>query len=226
MSVAENLNNKVAQHAIPRGFVETTEEEVAELIEGSKSKNTNRSTKSALTRFKTFLQLREYPDIDDLDLDELPSILSKFYTDVRTQKAGEQYQTGSFKVIRAGLNRFFKVEKGVDIVSDQRFMKANLIFDSVQVQAKKVGKGATKSTPQISDTDLIKIGVFFDVDHMKKPNPKVLRHTMQFFIMYFFCRRGQENLYTMTKDHFELYVQPDGTEVVVQKLDEMDKTME
>ena len=40
---------------------------------------------------------------------------------------------------------------------------------------------------------------------------------------FFFCRQGQENLYDMTKEHFELCVEPDGTEFVIQKLDEKDK---
>ena len=91
MAAAENSNILTNPKEMQQGFVETTEEEVTELIEGSKSKNTNRSTKSAMTRFKAFLQLRHYPDIDNLDLDELLTILSKFYTDVRTKKQGEQY---------------------------------------------------------------------------------------------------------------------------------------
>ena len=41
--------------------------------------------------------------------------------------------------------------------------------------------------------------------------------------MYFFCQRGQENLHEMSKEHFELCVEPDGTEYVIQKLDEKDK---
>ena len=149
--------------------------------------------------------------------------MSKFYTDVHTKKAGEQYQIGSFKVIRAGLNHYFKQEKGIDVVNNPAFMKANMIFESVQVKAKKSGKEATTPTPHISDTDLIKVGKFFNVDHVVEPNPRILRHTVQFFIIYFFCHRGQENLYEMTKDHFELCVQPHGTEYVIQKLDEKDE---
>ena len=61
-----------------------------------------------MTQFKTFLKVRNMPDIEDLDLENLPNILSKFYTAVCTKKAGEQYQIGSFKVIRAALNRYFK----------------------------------------------------------------------------------------------------------------------
>ena len=204
-------------------FVETTEEELHSLLEDSKSKNTNRSTKTSLTRFKAFLQLRKLPDVEDLDVDQLPQILTKFYTDVRTKKTGEQYQTGSFKVLRAGLNRYFKLNKGIDIVSDEKFMRANMVFDGVQVKAKKQGKGVTRSTHHISPEDLSKIGTYFAVDHMNEPQPRVLQHAVQFFIMYFFCRRGQENLYEMTKDYFKVVVEPDGTEYVIQSKDEKDK---
>ena len=202
--------------------VDTTEDELQELLQDSKSKNTNRSTKSSLTRFKAFLQLHNLPDIDDIDLDQLPDILTKFYTDVCT-KSGEQYQTGSFKVLRAGLNRHFKLNCGIDIVSDEKFMRANLVFDGVQVKAKKLGKGVTKSTPHISDEDLLKIGHYFNVDHVTNPQPKILQETVQFYIMYFFCRRGQENLYDMTKDYFQVIVEPGGTEFVMQVEDEKDK---
>ena len=206
-----------------RQFVDTSELEIASLIRESKAKNTNRSTDSALRKLRLYLQHRELPTIEDVDNADLPDILLKFYTDIRTQKTGENFQTSSFKVIRAGLNRYFKCERSLDIVSDERFMKANLVFDSVQVKAKKMGKGVTRSTPHISQEDMVKLGNYFNVNHVQKPNPKVLQHTVQFFIMYFFCRRGQENLYSMTKNHFKLIVDYDGTEYVVQTLDEMDK---
>ena len=64
---------------------------------------------------------------------------------------------------------------------------------------------------------------YFNVDHMLKPEPKILQHTVQFFLMYFFCRRGQENIYEMTKDHFKIVVEPKGDEYVVQAVDEKDK---
>ena len=162
-------------------FVETTEEELDELRKGSKSKNTNRSTNTSLNRFRNFLCVRQLPDLDELQSENLPGILCKFYTDVRTKKSGKQYQTGSFEVLRAGLNRHFKIEKGVDIVNDPQFMKANLIFESVQVRAKKSGKGHTKSTPHISQEDLVKIGNYLNVDHVANPQSRVLQHAVHFF---------------------------------------------
>ena len=210
-------------NSVDSSFVETNEAEINELLEGSKAKNTNRSTNTSVTRFKSYLKHRKLPDIDDIGTEELPNILTRFYTDVRTKKSNEQYQTSSFKVLRAGLNRYFKKTRTVDIVSDEKFMRANMIFDSVQVKAKKMGKGRIKSTPHIDDCDLKKISAYFNIDHIMRPSPKILQQCVQFYIMYFFCRRGQENLYTMTKDHFKVVVQYDGSKYVEQNLDEKDK---
>ena len=131
-------------------FVDANEEDIQNLIEGSKTKNTNRSTKSSMTRFCEYLKHADLPQVEDIPIDELPKILTNFYISVRTKKNGELYQTSSLKVLRAGLNRWFKVNKEIDIVADGKFMRANLVFDGVQVKAKKTGNRVTRSTPPIT----------------------------------------------------------------------------
>ena len=204
-------------------FVTTSDKEIEELLQGSKATNTNKSTETALNRLRKFLKIRGYLELESIDTSELPTILTTFYTDVRTKKTGELYKTSSFKVLRAGLNRYFKRERSIDIVTDDAFLRCNLIFDSVQVKAKKSGKGTVNSTPHISPDDLQRIGDYLNIDHMNKPDPRILQHAVQFFIMFFFCRRGQENLYDMTSDHFKLIVQEDGNEFAIQNMDEKDK---
>ena len=108
-------------------------------------------------------------------------------------------------------------------MSDERFTRANLVFDGVQVQAKCSGKGTIKSTEHIVDEDMLKIARYFSVDHVTKPEPKILQQIVLFYIMYFFCCRGQENIYDMTKEHFEVVVDPSGVRYVVQKMDELNK---
>ena len=95
-----------------------------------------------MKRLNAFLAFKEYGEIDEIDLDDWPKILENFYGSVRTKKNGELYQTSSFKVVRAGLNRWFKVNKDLDIVNDSRFSKANLVFNSVQEKAKKRRQGS------------------------------------------------------------------------------------
>ena len=126
-------------------------------------------------------------------------------------------------MLRAGLNRWFKANREIDIVGDASFNIANTMFDSIQCKAKTIGKGVVKSTQVVTDEDLQLISTYLLVDHTKQPNPKVLQQCVLFYIMYFFCRRGQENLYEMTVDHFDLAVEPDGTRYIYQAIDEKDK---
>ena len=46
---------------------------------------------------------------------------------------------------------------------------------------------------------------------------------MIFYIIYFFCHQGRENLYEMMQTTFQLHTNPDGTQYVFQALDKIDK---
>ena len=97
------------------------------------------------------------------------------------------------------------------------------MLKSVCVESKKKGKGIRKSTSQITEVDLERISEYFCHDHMNSPDPKRLQQQMIFYIIYYFCRRGRENLYDMTKETFHIEVEPDGTEFIYQFLDEIDE---
>ena len=162
---------------------------------------------------------RILPEILDADL---PALLDEFYCKAKPIK-GENYAIQTLKCIQAGLNRYFKKNRNIDIISDPRFIMANEVFKSVAVDAKKKGMGVVKSTKPISQPDLIKIGDYFKHPHITKPEPKILQQSVLFFIIYYFFHRGGENLYNMEKDWFKLVVDPDGSMYVIQEKDEKDK---
>ena len=161
--------------------------------------------------------------LDDITSDMLPNILLDFYTAVQPRKKdSDSVQT--LKCIWAALNRFFCAERNLNIITDTRFVKTNEIFKGVLVEAKKTGHGVKKPTAKITEEDLFKIGQFFQHDHMNFPNPKLLQRNVIFYIIYFFCQHGCENLYTMTKDTFKVEVEPaEELEYIVQSIDELDK---
>ena len=68
-----------------------------------------------------------------------------------------------------------------------------------------------------------RITEYFNHDHLNKPDPKRLQKHLVFYIIYYFCCRGRENLYEMTKDMFELVTEHDGTQYLKQAIDEADK---
>ena len=202
-------------------FIDKSEDEIKQLLEGKDKKNTQKATKSALKQFREYLALKKLPDVDAISAIDLPEILFHFYALVKPQKS-EKYATQSLKCIRAALNRWFKAEKGIDIIKDHGFVRSNEIFKGVLVDARKFGR-PKKSTPKITEIDLERIGEYFLHDYMNNPSPKKLQQQLIFYILYFFCRRGRENLYDMTQDTFELVTDYDGTQYIKQAIEEVDK---
>ena len=207
-----------------RQFKFRSDESKKKLLEGKDKANTQRATKTAIRLFNDFLQAKQLPNIEALtvDLNDLNGILCDFYSEIKPQKE-EDYSVQTLKCLRSGLNRWYRKERGIDIVNDTSFVQSNEMLKAVQVESKKNGKGVRKSYPPISSIDLEKIAEYFSHDHVSKPEPRRLQQNMVFYIIYFFCRRGQENLYTMTKETFSYIVDHDGTEYFKQQIDEMDK---
>ena len=97
------------------------------------------------------------------------------------------------------------------------------MFKAVCVESKKAEKGVKKSYPPITQTDLERIAECFCHDHMTHPDPRYLQQNMIFYIIYFFCHRGRENVNAMTKNTFRLITESDGTQCVIQESDKIDK---
>lgn len=97
------------------------------------------------------------------------------------------------------------------------------MFKAVATQLRKKGLGSTRSYPPIEPEDLAVVSEYFHHDIMNKPNPRTLQQNVLFNIIYFFCRRGRQNIHAFTQAHFEIGHDPDGTEFVFQAIDEQDK---
>ena len=204
-----------------RVFKDRSNENLQKLLEGKDKVSTQKATEGAMSQFQQYLHRKQLPKYGDLDLTNLPEILYNFYPAAKPIK-GEHYSVQSLKCLRSGIARYYRKEKGFDITQDAPFVRANEMFKAVLVESKKQGKGVRQSTPTISDIDLERIAEYFSHDHMS-PDPKKLQQQMIFYVIYFFCRRGRENLYEMLQSTYTLVTNPDGTQFVKQSLDEVDK---
>ena len=191
------------------------------LLEGKDKQSTQRATKQYREQFRHFLLVKNLPKPEDIAPENLSEILFDFYSSVRPQKK-DDYSVQTLKCLRSGLNRFFRKERGIDITNDM-FVKANEMFYAVKVNAKKQGRGVKRSTPPISEIDLERIAEYFCYDHVTKLDPKRLQQNILFYIVYFVCCRGRENLYEMTKSTFKLVTEVDGTQYYMQEIDEIIK---
>ena len=154
-----------------------------------KIKNTQRATQGALRQLAEFLAIKQLPELKDIGDDELPEILFDFYCEMKPQKE-DKYATQSMKCKRTALNRHFKAERSLDIIKNSMFIHTNEMLKGVLVNAKKSGKGVKHSYPKMSPSDLHKISLYFDVDHMNNPNPKVLTVLCDLFLLSVWKRKS------------------------------------
>ena len=215
-------HNFWSNSAKEREFKDISDTNIQELLEGKDKITTQKATESALSQFSQYLRQKDLPNYETLMLLDLPEILFNFYPVAKPLK-GEHYAVQTLKCLRSGLARYYRKTKGFDISKDSEFTRANEIFEAVCVDSKKNGKGVRKSYPPISQIDLERISEYFTHDHMNLTDPKKLQQQVIFYVIYYFCRRGRENLYNMLQTTFKVHTNPDGSEYVYQAQDEIDK---
>ena len=181
--------------------------------------NTNKATKSCIRILNDYITEKHLPKLEETGDADLPALLKEFYVNARQKKNNDLYHTQTMKNIRSG----FQENRKVNIINDDQFNEANMIFKGVQVHAKKAGRGSRHHTPPITDEDMERLALYFNIDQVKRPNPSILQRNAIFNIIYYLCRRGQENLYEMTKDWFKVITENDRSKYVMQVRDELDK---
>lgn len=171
------------------------------LMRGLK-KNTQKATKVWLNVVSAYMKEKNIGFcIEEVTTEELPNFLFKFYSEVRKEN-GEIYSNTSLKGMGAAINRHIKETRSIDIVSDPKYMHTNELFKGVQLQGKKGGKGTIKHKEHIDPEDLARLHDYFS--KYMAPNNIILQEYVMFKVMYYLCRRGHQNLATLTVDMFEV----------------------
>ena len=216
------------------------------LLEERKAKNTNRATKQWVSAFTQYLKEKQAGEINNVTVQTLPKLLEDFYFSLRKQKKKEPkkkrsklqlsrkndpdgdsddtfYKNSSLRSARAALNRHFKSTLGIDIISNEQFIKATEVFQAVSKKGKTEGHGEVKSKKPISDADMSKLLSYFVTNMKGPPNAKLLQEIVLFNIIYYGGRRGHENLREMTKKTFQISRDTDGRQFIHQVIKEFDK---
>ena len=134
------------QKPIKYWFKSRSEEETEQILKGKDKTSTQRATDIYLRQFKCFLHVKSLPQVEDIATPDLDGILFQFYSSIQPQKK-EDYCVQTLKCTCAGLNRYFRKERGIDIAKDSMFTRANEMLKAVQIDAKKKGLGAKKHIP-------------------------------------------------------------------------------
>lgn len=112
-------------------FVNTSDAEIEELLEGRNSKNTSNIISTAVKIIRDYLEDKainiSVEDYGNDSNEKLNSVLRKFYAELR-KKNGELYSKSSLISIRYGLQRHILKLKGVNIINNHEFKSANDVF--------------------------------------------------------------------------------------------------
>ena len=183
-------------------FAPISDNAVEEMAKKKNAARTDQSTEFSAKVLKTFCDESgvKFPDSDVVTASELNKLLCKFYIAARNKK-GELYKVNSMKSIRFSLQRYFLEKSKLDILNEKHFDESNTIFQNVLKNVKAAGKGETDHYPEIEPEDLAKLYSSFDVN-----DPAGLQNLVWFNIMFFLIRRGRENVRSMTKSTFAVYI--------------------
>lgn len=92
-------------------------------------------------------------DFEKFSLDSLCEHLKTFYAYARNQKGGF-YSKKYMLSLRYGIQRNFLKIRDIDIVNNDAFKPANLVFHAMMVKLKQVGMGSSEHKPPIETDDL------------------------------------------------------------------------
>ena len=191
-------DHEISNNSDDERFLNIDKDEKEHILKGSKKQSTNKATVQHTNLLQLYLQKKRKPILEEILDSELPDILCDFYFSIRTKTGKETYSVQSQKCIQASLNCYFKSVRGINIITDPHFIQSNEVFDGCKAKAKKEGKGIKKKTEPILPQDMLKLGKYFEQDFELAPDQRKLQQCMMFYIIFFFCRRGQENLHDMT----------------------------
>ena len=150
-------------------FYSKTEDEISVILDERNSKNTKRATKSNLKTFTDYLSEKTAAEPWRHRCQWTACHSPKF---LPKRMDGEDYKLQSIKCIHAGINRWTKANRNLDIITDPRFTKANEIFKGVSKIARQTGGAVTISHLVIEPEDLEHITIYFLHDIMNKPDPR------------------------------------------------------
>ena len=191
----------------PARFASVSYEELNEKRKNINSKNTIAANVKAAKMLRDYLLEKDMdPKFEQSTNKDLNNVLVFFYVNARKIN-GEKYKVTSLENFRHSLNRYLQAppyNRKIDVIKDPEFRDANQSYRSAIKELKAEGKGTIDHHPEINEKDL---KTLYQSIHMSPSTPCGLQHKVQFDIRLYFCRRGAENMHSMTKSTFTVKTQ-------------------
>ncbi|KAI8491286.1 hypothetical protein Bbelb_309190 [Branchiostoma belcheri] len=185
-------------------FANLTDVELGQIENERVEKTTAKSTKWGVKLFREWLKSRQQcVEFEELPPQDLGILLRQFYAEVRTSQ-GTEYSKASYGCLRAAIHRHLTgppYHKTYNILKDPEFQAANNMFVGMLKKLRRSGLDTAKPYPPILPCDIVKM---FDTGTLSMDNPLALQRLVYFYIAFYLCRRGRENLRELKVSDFEL----------------------
>ena len=198
-------------------FATFSSQDIENIVQNKDSNNTKRATKVARQVFTEYLKEKKL--LEPEEPSELAKCLKSFYVEAR-KKDGSCYSMGTLRSLKFGLCRYYKAERGIDIMNDKEFIEVGKVFSAQCVQMKKDGLAKVEHKPPISDGDMKKL---YECGVFSTETPKTLLNKVFFEVVLCFCRRGRQNLRELKKTDFVVKTNDSGVKYVTKISDELTK---
>ena len=194
-------------------FPSVQNEELQTLQDEAVSTNTKCSTKTWLNVWKQWQKSRNLEtDIEKYSPQELDSVLSQFYAEVR-KRDGSEYEPDSLRVMQAALERHLKDhDYPVSIINDRMFVKSQKILDAKAKLLRQQGLGKRPNRAHSYTDDHVNVlwskGLLGDQDGAALTYINFLNLSEQ---MGF---QGRQDHYDAYVEDFRIETRPDGSKIV------------
>ena len=200
------------------------EEDLNCLIDETVPENTKKVRNGEVKFLKIINCERNSVDIDlhTTSEEELAGVLKRFYTNIR-KKSGELYTPSALVGIRSAIHRKITsppYERSINIVSGDKFIAANRIFNAKCKVYTKRGNPKPKHKSQITDADMQKLGMYFQ-DYSKTPT-KLIQYVW-FGMCYYFGRRDREGWRDLKAHSYQLKLDEENHEYLTENTTLMSK---
>lgn len=202
-----------------------SENELLKMEKSAKAKNTMKNTDWGVNKFKNWLTKRSITCVlSTIEATDLCEILRKFYAEVKASEKAKKkaLSPSTLTCIRAAIRRYIieDLHRPMDIIADNVFRIANLMFASRCKLYVAAGNPKPKHKPVIEDGDMQKLAVYF-LDYKK--NPVVLTEAVWFYLCFFFGRRGREGWADLKQTAFKIEKDSKGQQYICMEASEITK---
>ena len=148
--------------------------------------------------------------------------LRTFYAEARTKKC-EDYSRYTLLAFCHSIEKYLNAppfSRGLQISTDPRFARSNLMLDAQIKNLKRSGKENVSHEPAIEEEDLQKMK---SSEVLSLSSPLSLLRNVWFHVVLFFCRRGLEGQRLLTTNSFKFETDAAGRNYATTSHDELSK---